>query len=311
MLLTIALFIVGLIASYFIAKWQMRKNKIVHFSINSYDIGKGLSDDFPAFKLNYDGEDLSSDVIVLQGGFMNCGRNDIAGLNGERDVKIVFPEECKVKAVIVSPSEEELLVSANIENDKDNILNFGISDVFKSDEYFKYTAIVETSKEMKELHNKLRFQHRILNTDKIRNTYLGLQRDRSKKRLSKILISLLVFIVLLSVITASYQSIQYKVYHKGSDKEVKLYIDPSSNLYVDEGIYIPFFNGTLISSEEFDNNYDIKPITEYRWNSPLMISKIFEVMFSIIYIILLYYLVWGRNAHIIHVIKENEENKSC
>ena len=137
MLLTIALFIVGLIASYYIAKWQMRKNKIVHFSINSYDIGKGLSDDFPAFKLNYDGENLSSDVIVLKGGFMNCGRNDIAGLNGERDIKIVFPEECKVKAVIVSPSEDELLVSAKIDNDKENILNLGISDIFKSDEYFK------------------------------------------------------------------------------------------------------------------------------------------------------------------------------
>lgn len=301
MLLTIALFIVGLIASYYIAKWQMRKNKIVHFSINSYDIGKGLSDEFPAFKLNYDGENLSSDVVVLKGGFMNCGRNDIAGLNGERDIKILFPEECKVKAVIVSPSEEELLVSARIDNDKENILNFGISDIFKSDEYFKYTAIVEASKEIKDLHYKLKFQHRIINTDKIRNTYLGLQRDRFKKRFSKILISFIVFYSLLSVITALYQSIQFKVYHKGSDKEVKLHIDPSSNLYVNEGISIPFFNGTLISSEELDNNFDIRPITEFRWNSLLMIWNMFNIIFSILYIILLYYLVWGRNAHIIHV----------
>lgn len=308
-MISIALFILGLIASYYIAKWQVMKNKIIHFSINSYDIGKGLSDEFPAFKLNYDGENLSCDVIVLKGGFMNCGRNDIAGFNGVRDIKLVFPEGCKVKAVIVSPSEEELLVSANTENDKDNILDFGISEVFKSDEYFKYTAIVETSKEIKELHNKLKFQHRILNTDKIRNTYIGLQRDKSKKRFSKIVIIVMAFYALLSVITASYQSIQYNVCHKGSDKEVKLHIDPFSNLYVDEGISIPFVADTLISSKELVNNYDIKPITEFEWNGPVVISKMFEVIFLIIYIILLYYLVWGRNAHIINVLRENEENK--
>lgn len=309
MLLTIALFIVGLIASFYIAKWQMRKNKIVHFSINSYDIGKGLSDEFPAFKLNYDGEDLSSDVIVLKGGFMNCGRNDIAGLNGERDIKLVFPEDCKVKAVIVSPSEEELLVSANVENDKDHILDFGISEVFKSDEYFKYTAIVETSKEIKGLHNKLKFQHRILNTDKIQNTYIGLQRDKLKKRLSKIVIFAMALIALFSVISASYQSIQYKVCHKDSDKEVKLHIDPFSNLYVEEGISIPFVTDTLISSKELVNNYDIRPITEFKWNGPIVITKMFEVIFSILYIVLLYYIVWGRNAHIMNVLRENEDNK--
>ena len=309
MLLTIILFVIGLIASYYIAKWQMRKNKIVHFSINSYDIGKGLSDEFPAFKLNYDGEDLSSDVIVLKGGFMNCGRNDIAGLNGERDIKIVFPEECKVKAVVVSPSEEELLVSANIENDKNNILNLGISGVFKSDEFFKYTAIVEASKEIKGLHDKLKFQHRIINTEKIRDTYIGLQRSKIKKRISKILMSLLVFMAFLSLITASYHRIQYKVFHKDSDKEVKLYIDPSSNLYVNEGISIPFVTGSLISSEELDNNYNIRPITEFRWNDPLMILRIIEFVIIIVYIIIFYYFAWGRNAHIINLIRENEENK--
>ena len=50
MITAIISIIAGAIISYFIAKWQMKKNKIVHFSINSYDIGKGLSDEFPEFK---------------------------------------------------------------------------------------------------------------------------------------------------------------------------------------------------------------------------------------------------------------------
>ena len=127
MLLTIILFIIGLIASYYIAKWQMKKNKIVHFSINSYDIGKGLSDEFPDFKLHFGNEVLADNVMVLKGGFMNVGRNDITGLKGENDIKLILPDECKVKAFTKSPSTEDLKVSVNKDNEKDNILNFGIS----------------------------------------------------------------------------------------------------------------------------------------------------------------------------------------
>ena len=74
---TILSIIVSSIITFFIAKWQMKKNKIVHFSVNSYDIGKGLSNEFPDFQLHYGGEDLTDNVMVLKGGFMNTGRNDI------------------------------------------------------------------------------------------------------------------------------------------------------------------------------------------------------------------------------------------
>ena len=47
---TILSIIVSSIIAFFIAKWQMKKNKIVHFSVNSYDIGKGLSNEFPDFQ---------------------------------------------------------------------------------------------------------------------------------------------------------------------------------------------------------------------------------------------------------------------
>ena len=103
MLTTIIFFVLGLIASYYIARWQMKKNRIVHFSINSYDIGKGLINEFPEFQLHYDGKVLANNVMVLKGGFMNTGRNDIDALKGDSDLKLILPEECAVKTVKVLP----------------------------------------------------------------------------------------------------------------------------------------------------------------------------------------------------------------
>ena len=56
-LLTIVLWAIGIIATvvvtWYFTKKQMSKNEITHFSINSYDVGKRLHDEFPAFQLQY------------------------------------------------------------------------------------------------------------------------------------------------------------------------------------------------------------------------------------------------------------------
>ncbi len=311
MLTTIIFFILGLIASYFIARWQMKKNKIVHFTINSYEIGKGLSDEFPEFKLHYDGEDLAGDVKVLKGGFMNIGRNDIDGLKGENDIKLIFPEGCKVRAVNILTSVEELSVSSKMDEERNNVLNFGISDVLKSDEFFKYTAIFEASKDIKEIHSELKFQHRIINTDIIRSTYIGQQSSSSWKKRNNILLLLIVsmvFLLISEIITSLYQRTTYKIYQTPYNKEVKIHIDPYSNLYVNEGVSIPFVSGTKITSEEFEKYCRIVPITEFRWSIVDTISTILNIlMFA--FVLLYFYKVLGKNAHIINVLKENEDHK--
>ena len=274
-----------------------------------YDIGKGVSDEFPEVKLNYDGEDLASDVIVLKGGFMNIGRNDIDGLKGESDIKLILPEECNVKAFTISPSVEELIVSINKDKEKDNILNFGISDVFKTDEYFKYKAIIETTKEIKNLHDELKFQHRILNTDKIRNTYIGMQSKLKRKNFYKFIMVIYIIMSLLLIVFSLYQEMDFKIYNNTTNKEVKVNIDSQSDLYVSEGIFIPFITGTKVSTMDFDENYKIVPITEFKWNNATLILKIMELIGSLILIGLIYYLLWGGNSHIIKVIRENDKTQ--
>ena len=300
--------IVGAIISYFIAKWQMKKNKIVHFSINSYDIGKGLSDEFPDFKLHFGEEVLADNVMVLKGGFMNVGRNDITGLKGNNDIKLILPDECKVIAFTISPSTEDLTVTVNKHNGKDNILNFGVSEIFKTDEYFKYTAIIETSKEMKSLHSVLKFSHRLSNTEKIRNTHIESQREKYRKRYPKFFIFSILLLIVLYIVKLPYQSLRYNICKNTDNKEVKIFIDPYSNMYVDDGIPIPF-TGKRVTSKEFEKEYKIVPVTEFSWYSGETVTNIISIVFFLGYIVLVYYLIWGRNGHIMNVLKENEKSK--
>ena len=57
--------VAGAIIAFLIAKWQMRRNKIIHYTLNSYDIGKGLSDEFPEFELHYNNRKIEGNLRVL------------------------------------------------------------------------------------------------------------------------------------------------------------------------------------------------------------------------------------------------------
>ena len=298
------------IISILIARWQMKKNKIIHFSINSYDIGKGLSDEFPEFKLHYGGEDLTGNVKVLKGGFMNIGKKDINGLKGENDIKLILPEECNIKAYTISSSVEELKVTAKKDEDKENILNIGIANYIKTDEFFKYTAIVETSGEIRSLYDKIKFQHRILNTEKIRNIYIGQQSIfYTRKGFYKWIMGVYFILCIFGLVISLYQTMDFKVYHNSTNKEVKLNIDPKSNIYVTEGISIPFLSGAKISSNDLDKDYRIVPVTEFRWNSAECIFAIVELVVILMLIFFMYNIIWGKNGHIINVIRENYRKK--
>ena len=301
--------IVSAVIAYFIARWQMKKNQITHFSINSYDIGKGLSDEFPQFSIRYGDEDFANNVKVLKGGFMNVGRNDITSLNGTDDIKLILPEGCIVKAIKVAPSTDNLVINANVDEQKHCIIHFGICDnIFKSDEYFKYTAIVETNNEIDNLHDKLTFQHRILNTKKVQNTYIGQLKRYRKFRIIKYLLLVMLAVSILSCISSIFfQTAQFRIYKYTTNEEVKLYMDPYSNLYISDNKLFPIADYESITKKDLNDNYKVLPITTFSWYSSKTIEAAVPVIIALMYIVFLYYLIWGKNSHIINTIRKNEE----
>lgn len=96
LIITIVLGIAGIICTFLLTRWQVKRNRIDHFFINSYDIGIKLTADFPNYKLHYGDDSIENNVKVLKGGFMNTGRNDIDGLNGKSDIILSLPANCVV-----------------------------------------------------------------------------------------------------------------------------------------------------------------------------------------------------------------------
>lgn len=302
--------IAGAIISYFIAKWQMKRNKIVHFSINSYDIGKGLSDEFPEFKLHFAGEALADNVLVLKGGFMNIGRNDINGLKGENDIKMILPEECKLRSVKVKPSTEDLIVNAN--NSSKNVIKFGINEIIKANEYFKYTAIVETPKESKDISERIKFQHRILNTDNIKDVHIG---EISKKKNNAYVIilkaiSILVSILAISIILYSllYPKMRFQIYENATNTEVNMFVGTQSQIYVTEEEWVnPFVHNIIITQKELAKDYTIKPqINNSTYRTSAIVIVVFLMMLLPLFFSYYYTLFWNKNKHIIDVVNASE-----
>lgn len=307
MIITIISIITTAIISIAIAKWQMKKNEITHFSINSYDIGKGLSDEFPDFKLHFAGEALADNVMVFKGGFMNTGRNDIDGLKGENDIKMILPERCKIKAVKIQPSTEGLTVLANTENEKENILNLGISEVFKTNEFFRYTAIVETSNELDDNH--IKFQHRIINTDKIKHISIGNGKRPIKRKRFFFSGFYILFLCFLQFSLSLYPGCKFNIYEKETGKEINVRVDPFSNIHVSDGINLPYVSSSVISCKEFKDNYKIEAYTEFNWFNATTFISIIEIILLASILLWLYYIGWGKFNHITNVIAKNSKNR--
>ena len=174
--ITIISIILSAFFSWFFTRRSNRRHKVIHFVINSFDIGKGLRDEFPNLKLTNNGIELSNNMIILKGGFINTSTKDICEMDKKMLFQIVLPEGCEVKDIKIKSMTNGLVVqSQKIEKDKENrnIIPFCIEGVFKVNEYFEYIALVELPTDMYELNYKqFKFQHRITNTE-IGNIYLG------------------------------------------------------------------------------------------------------------------------------------------
>jgi hypothetical protein len=300
--------VAGAIIAFLIAKWQMRKNKIVHFTINSYDIGKGLHDVFPEFELRYSGDSLSNEVRVLKGGFINVGYNDIDALNGKSDIKMILPKKCIVKAIKIPSLANGLKVNVTVDNDNKNEVLWGIDGIFISDEYFEYTAIVEVPGNIGDLDATLSFQHRIKNTKEIQNTYVGQvhknKEGRKLYRRASIIVWSFLFVAML--LSHMFPELKFKVFEKETNKAVAVGISPKSKIYVDWRTSLPVVFGEEITAKDLEEDYTICPITTYKWYNTQLIVVICTIVLILVTWLLSYVHYYGKNSHIIKVLSKSK-----
>lgn len=307
------------IVSIMIARWQMRKNEITHFFVNSFNVGKGLHNEFPQFNLTYEGEELSNEVLVLKGCFLNSGRNDIIGLKNNSDLKIILPAGCSLKDIVINKSSNELTVVPFINKDSANIISFAVDDKFMSGECFEYTAIVESTKDIKNLRREIKFKHRIPNTSKIKEEFL-IDREESEFFLHKLsekgmgyfsFIATL-FFCCFSLWFLFQQKVRFSIVENDTNKEFSLYITPQSQLYVSDSDFIPLLlNSKKITEKELNRNYKITPNTNYIWESDEAFVGISLAFFSLLYLFvsISFFRQWNVRKHIYKLLNQHEQKK--
>lgn len=284
--------------SYIFFRWQNKKNSIVHFTLNTYDIGSGLSKEFPEFKLTYDNSELFNSVRVLSGGFMNNGKKDIPD---NPSFELIMPEKCKVRALKIAPSDRGMTIGHNL--DEENVVRFLVNGIFKSDEYINYKMIVETPDNIGDLDDELKFNHRIVNTEKIKNIFVGSIREKNKWKRRKIwlMIGYIVVIVFLNCWASINPRMSIKVYDNSSNEKVDIHVSPNSNLYEGNVLW-----GKNIPIEEFEKNYRFSPITTFNEYMPQV-----YIWGGITIIIILLFMVtlidFSGKGHVINVLSKNKK----
>lgn len=301
-----------LVGWFFFVK-QKVKNEITHFSINSYDVGKGLHDVFPKFHLQYEGKELLNKVLVLKGGFINSGDNDITDLDGKSDIYMTLPDGCTVKEIKIRSSNERLVVKARKEANKQNIIKFGIKDKFLSGDVFNYTAIVEAQDDYDNLYDQIDYSHRIANTlPEINSVHVGKGKKTGRMRKEKLLgIFTLIMGVLILGLAFSYIFVQQacSIKEKTTGKEVYVYITPQSQVYVSYNKNIPLISYKLIDRECFSKNYSCVLKTKFSWTSTHSKLGVFYAVMSLLYIILACSIFYRRRKRA-RIIKLLDKKKS-
>ncbi len=309
--------VIAIAITWYFTRKQMKKNEITHFSINSYDVGKGLHNEFPKFQLTYDNKELSNDVLVLKGGFINSGRNDITGLKNASDINIILPNECSLREIKIKQLSNELGITV-CKKEATNIISFGIDEKFMSGESFEYTAIVETTKEIKNLHRKIEFKHRIPNTSKIKNEYFRgeqtqmghlIMQEPTEKALGFMSLMAVVFFCVASMSFIFVQKMSYCLMEKGSHKEMSIYVTPGPQLYVSDNSIIPFIDNKTITKEELNSKYDFSPKTDFSWSSSDSITGIMLALFALIYFVgtIFSFYLWNKKKRIYQLLERYEQ----
>ena len=291
---------------------QTKNREITHFSINSYDIGKGLSDVFPEFQLQFNGENLVGDVKVLKGGFINTGNKGIDGLD-EKPIQLILPEGCEVKASKASSVSNDFEVNFNIHDSR--LVDFTISDgVLKKNDFFEYTAIVETPKQIKSLRDEIKIGPRRADLD-YKYIFLG-REDKSiyKWPAVRIFIAVMSILAIITLVTlfSLPRPLQHRIIDKNTNKEVSIYVNRDSDIYlVDGNQNLKLLSNQTITKEQLYSNYVLSPKLSYssgRSTLHLWIVGIFTLLLFIGYALFVgYMLFWQKKQRIIKVIQKDEE----
>ena len=251
--LSILCCIIGIIATWIVARWQMKKSRITNYTIELYSVGKGLRSKFNKLQFSYDEKSILNEVMVYHGAMMNTGRNDVT--IPQSGITLSLPTTWKILECSIGKRSDELVIGTCISEDKHSITF--MSDIMKANEAFQYSILyeVEDNKRIK-INDALKFSHRIPNTNIVKEKF-----SATSKSLHKYTVALLVVCIFFIIITFAsvYFTPRYHTYDKRTGDAVCSYIDFKDSIRIAKRPVGLLFTNTKISATEFETFYELKP----------------------------------------------------
>ena len=275
---------IGILASWFFAKWSMRRKTITNFTKNEFGIGKSLCEEFKGLRLQFNGADVNNNLRVYRGVLMNTSSKDIPDSNNNK-ITIKFPEDCVIKDCNIHCGDVSVSYEFN-NNPNELVLTFGL---LQEKDCFEYDIIYEVANENFSVESDtLSFSYRIEDVGKEISTKT-LTKPNLIPRRKKMMYTFIgaTFIMGLCLLLPSMIGLpmKYQCYNKKTKEKVEVYKKTDSTYVVPNKNYFKF-TGDVVPQSDFNKLYTFK--FEEETNYQLLTGGL-VIGYSILYFWLLGY----------------------
>lgn len=247
---------IGILATWFFAKWSMRRKTITNFTRNEFGIGKSLCEEFKGLSLQFNGVDVNNNLRVYRGVLMNTSSKDIPDSNNNK-ITIKFPEDCVIKDCNIHCGD--VAVSYEFSNNPNElVLTFGL---LQEKECFEYDIVYEVANDNFSVESDtLRFSYRIEDVDKNISTKTLTKPNliSKRKKTTYMLIGALIIIELcLFIQYLMGLPMRYQCYNKKTNEKMEVYQKTDSTYAVSNDNYFKFTRD-VVPQSEFKKLYTFK-----------------------------------------------------
>lgn len=166
---TVIFSIAGISFSYWLYARKKRPCEILFLSIDCINVYDKLSLDFDSLEILANGQTVDNDLLFFSGVFVCNGHADIKGNN--HTIRLELPDSCKWKDVKISSKSRGLIANIKIKQ-PDNKTAKLIFGQFRMSEFITVKGLVEcrdkgTLRNLDNFYNKIKFFHRIEDTENV------------------------------------------------------------------------------------------------------------------------------------------------
>ena len=276
----------------FIIHKKKKQCEITYIPTESFNLFYNLKSCLESIEVLHSKTPIKDNLLFLSGTFVCSGDSDIVGNN--HIIKIELPEGCKWVENKICKSSRDFNPSFLIDDKTPREVIVGF-DLFKKDEFFSIQGLVECeNKDYTEdvlcFHKKLKFFHRIQNTDMIK-VGEAVTTKKSWTRFCVFSFFLVLFTVLMFLTLGSSCKMENLVYKNiATQDEYYAYLSDNNTILLQKRNIVDVLLETTskeISLNEFKTNY--KESYDYDYLNPRIVS--FVIVLVIYYILFLSLLI--------------------